>query len=298
MVLSAVTEPRQTVPAGYIYTRSAGGVTYGQPKELAAIRQRLTPLCTHGRNQTDLGGLAVASELIQIGDYAIAEGGCGNPELHLILKKAHGLWQRGQGQRCGLGGGVSPDYGRYGVYNTLVNDCAFPLPVVCRIIAIRSQITGMAEYDRREGGPERACSNYSSVPTSKPSPATSKPAPATSNPTPTPSNPASAASNPNPASPTPPPCARPHMDAMMTRPVQPNYPESARTQGATGTVQGKVSLDPSGGVISTSIYKSSGNAELDRAALAAAHESIYSPEIEDCRPVVGTYLFRANFFKS
>jgi len=229
--------------------------------------------------------------LIQIGDYAIAEGGCGNPELHLILKKAHGLWQRQQGQRCGLGGGESPDYGRYGVYNTLVNYCAFPMPVVCRIIAIRSQITGMAEYDRREGGPEKACSNYSSAPTSKP-------APATSNPTPTPSNPASAASNPNPASPTPPPCTTPHMDAMLTRTVQPKYPESAREQGATGTVQVKVSLNPSGGVISTSIYKSSGNAELDQAALVAARESTYSPEIEDCQPVGGTYLFRANFFKS
>jgi protein TonB len=88
------------------------------------------------------------------------------------------------------------------------------------------------------------------------------------------------------------------MDAMLTRTVQPKYPENAREQGATGTVQVKVSLNPSGGVISTSIYKSSGNAELDQAALAAAHESTYNPEIEDCQPVAGTYLFRAGFYKS
>jgi len=53
--LSAAAESKQTVPAGYIYTPSLGGVTYGQPKELGAIRRRLTPLCTRGRNQTDLG---------------------------------------------------------------------------------------------------------------------------------------------------------------------------------------------------------------------------------------------------
>ena len=116
-------------------------------------------------------------------------------------------------------------------------------------------------------------------------------APGTSNPTP-------ATSSTNLVSPTPPPCTTPHMDAMLTRTVQPKYPESAREQGATGTVQVKVSLNPSGGVISTSIYKSSGNAELDQAALVAARESTYSPEIEDCQPVGGTYLFRASFYKS
>jgi len=298
ILLSAAAEAMQTVPAGYISTRSVGGVTYGQPKELAAIRRRLTPLCTGGRNLTDLGGHAVASELIQIGDYAIAEGGCGNPELHLILKKAHGLWQTQRGQGCGgLGGGVNPDYGRYGVYTTLVN-CAFPVPVVCRIIAIRSTLAGMAEYDRREGGPEKACSSHSSVSTSKRTPATSKPKPAPSKPTPAPSNPTPATSDTNPESPTPPACARPHMDARITRVVEPDYPNSAREQGATGTVLVKVSLNPSGGVKSTSIYKSSGNAELDQAALAAAHESTYSPEVEDCQPVGGTYLFRASFSKS
>jgi TonB family protein len=276
----------QTVPAGYISTRSVGGVTYGQPKELAAIRRRLTPLCTGGRNLTDLGGHAVASELIQIGHYAIAEGGCGNPELHLILKKTHGLWQRGKG--CGLGGGVSPDYGTYGVYKALVN-CSFPVPVVCRIIAIRSEMPIFAQ--EKPKGAEKACLKYSSAPTSKPTPATSNPTPATSNSTPM-------ASNANPASPTPPPCARPHMDALITRVVEPDYPKSAREQGVTGTVLVRVSLDPSGGVMSTSIYKSSGNAELDQAALAAAHESTYSPEIEDCQPVRGTYLFRASFSKS
>jgi protein TonB len=95
--------------------------------------------------------------------------------------------------------------------------------------------------------------------------------------------------------PTPPHCALPHKDATTTRPVEPDYPDLARQQGAVGTVQVKVSLSPTGSVVSTSVYKSSGNALLDKAALSAARASSYAPEVEDCAPVAGTYLFRADF---
>jgi periplasmic protein TonB len=98
-----------------------------------------------------------------------------------------------------------------------------------------------------------------------------------------------------PPPPTPPRCAQPHKDATTTRPVEPDYPDLARQQGAVGTVQVKVSLTPTGSVVSTSVYKSSGNALLDKAALAAARASSYAPEVEDCSPVAGTYLFRADF---
>ena len=95
--------------------------------------------------------------------------------------------------------------------------------------------------------------------------------------------------------PTPPHCAKPHVDAQTTRAVEPDYPDLARQQGAVGTVQVKVSLNATGGVTSTSIYKSAGNAQLDKAALSAARASTYSPEIEDCQATAGTYLFRADF---
>ena len=157
IVSSTAAVSNVTAPAGYVYTRLASGVTYGQPRELGAIRQRLTLLCTGGRKGPGVGP-GQAFELIQIDDYAIAEGSCGNAELHLVLKKAHGLWQGPQTQRCGLGGGVNPDYGSGGVYNVLVN-CAFPASVACRMTAIRSTLTGMAAYDKSLGGvPPKACS--------------------------------------------------------------------------------------------------------------------------------------------
>jgi TonB family protein len=99
-----------------------------------------------------------------------------------------------------------------------------------------------------------------------------------------------------PATPTPPRCALPHKDATTTRPVEPDYPDLARQQGAVGTVQVKIVLNSTGGVTNATVYKSSGNALLDRAAVAAARASSYSPEVEDCAPVNGgTYLFRADF---
>jgi protein TonB len=101
--------------------------------------------------------------------------------------------------------------------------------------------------------------------------------------------PATPAATPKPA------CAQPHVDATVTRPVEPDYPDMARQQGATGTVQVKVTLTAGGGVSSASVYRTSGNQSLDNAAVAAAQQSSYSPEIDNCQPVAGSYLFRADF---
>jgi protein TonB len=95
--------------------------------------------------------------------------------------------------------------------------------------------------------------------------------------------------------PTPPRCSQPHKDATTTRPVEPDYPDMARQQGAVGTTQVKVSLSATGSVIDATVYKGSGNQFLDRAAIAAAKASSYSPEVEDCQRVPGVYLFRADF---
>ncbi|GAC1543857.1 MAG: hypothetical protein NVS3B16_10880 [Vulcanimicrobiaceae bacterium] len=101
-----------------------------------------------------------------------------------------------------------------------------------------------------------------------------------------------------PPTPTPTPkpvCAVPNADATTTRPVEPDYPDIARQQGAVGTANIKVSLDATGHVLDASIQKSAGNAALDQAALRAARASSFSPEIVNCVKTAGSYLFRADF---
>ena len=105
-------------------------------------------------------------------------------------------------------------------------------------------------------------------------------------------------SKPSPAPRTSSACAAPHVDAAITQAVPPVYSASARQQGATGTVLVRVNLSSTGAVVGTSVYRSSGNDALDDAALQAAQASLYSPEINDCQPTGGSYIFRANFNKS
>jgi protein TonB len=105
----------------------------------------------------------------------------------------------------------------------------------------------------------------------------------------TPGSPATPSPTPKPA------CAQPHVDAIVTRAADPEYPELARQQGVTGVTQVRVTLTETGGVSDAEVYKSSGNPLLDRAAVTAAKESSYSPEIDNCVKVSGSYLFRAEF---
>lgn len=92
---------------------------------------------------------------------------------------------------------------------------------------------------------------------------------------------AAPAATPPPPTPSPKPaCENPHVDATVVKEAQAEYPETARQVGA---------------VVGTSIYKSSGNAALDEAAIAAAGESTYRPEMIDCKAAPGTYLFHADF---
>jgi TonB family protein len=100
---------------------------------------------------------------------------------------------------------------------------------------------------------------------------------------------------PPPPTPPPPRCAQPHKDATTTRAIEPDYPDLARQQGAVGTVLVRVSLSASAVVTDTRIYKSSGNAQLDKAALAAARASSYAAEVDDCQPAAGIYIFHVDF---
>lgn len=90
-------------------------------------------------------------------------------------------------------------------------------------------------------------------------------------------------------------CANPNVPAHVLQAVDPAYPDSAAQAHVYGTVLIAVTLSETGAVVSTSISKSSGNAALDDAALHAAQTSSYAPDYVNCRPVGGTYIFRAIF---
>lgn len=91
-------------------------------------------------------------------------------------------------------------------------------------------------------------------------------------------------------------CAVPD-SAVRIRPpaVEPDYPDIARQQGATGTALIRVFVDPNGAVLSGNVYKSTGNAALDEAAMQAARRTTYVPAYKDCRATAGTFVFEADF---
>ena len=90
-------------------------------------------------------------------------------------------------------------------------------------------------------------------------------------------------------------CSVRHRDAKTTLPRAPAYTGSARAMGAVGIVMIRVSLSPTGAVTAASVYRSSGDDDLDQASMMAAVSSTYSPEIQNCVPVAGSYIFRADF---
>ncbi len=64
---------------------------------------------------------------------------------------------------------------------------------------------------------------------------------------------------------------------------------------AKGSATVLVAIAPSGSVVTGSIWKTSGNVQIDRAVLEAAKRSKYAPPLINCEPVAGTFLFHAEF---
>jgi TonB family protein len=54
-------------------------------------------------------------------------------------------------------------------------------------------------------------------------------------------------------------------------------------------------INPDGSLAAARIQQSSGNMTIDRAALQATKESNFTPKIVNCKPVIGTYIFTADF---
>jgi TonB family protein len=93
-----------------------------------------------------------------------------------------------------------------------------------------------------------------------------------------------------------PACANPNVEATVTNPVQPDYPESARDLGLGAvSVEVEVTVSASGNLSGATVYKSSNNMSIDQAALRAARQSTYSPKLVDCQPTNGSYIFKADF---
>jgi TonB family protein len=89
-------------------------------------------------------------------------------------------------------------------------------------------------------------------------------------------------------------CPQPNRDAEVTRAQQPEYPQSGKRSWPV-TVQVEVTIDPSGNLIASRIYKSSGNQAIDEAALRSASGSKYASKLVNCQAVTGDYLFRVDF---
>jgi TonB family protein len=91
-------------------------------------------------------------------------------------------------------------------------------------------------------------------------------------------------------------CANPFQDATVTKPVTPDFPDSARGLGlGPMTVLIQVIVGPSGTPIAAMLYRSSGNMAIDQAALRAARASTYAPKLVNCAPAQGNCIFRAEF---
>jgi TonB family protein len=92
-------------------------------------------------------------------------------------------------------------------------------------------------------------------------------------------------------------CAHPFVAATVTDPARPDFPYSVREEGLTGRATSiiYVAVSPNGEVADAWLFSSSGYRALDQSALRAARQSKYAAPLSYCRPVGGTYLFRADF---
>lgn len=89
-------------------------------------------------------------------------------------------------------------------------------------------------------------------------------------------------------------CPHPFMEATVSHPVQPRFPAFV-ARGIWYSTEIEVQLGDADKVLNAWIYKTSGNREIDRSALAAAVASSYNSAIAYCEKANGDYLFRADF---
>ncbi len=104
--------------------------------------------------------------------------------------------------------------------------------------------------------------------------------------------------DPNPSSATPQPTPTPKCDseARVIVAHQNEFPPSARDfLRSTVDVLVQVTVDPAGNPVAASVYRSSGNADIDASARRAVALSVYAPKRVHCKNVEGVYLFKAEY---
>lgn len=89
-------------------------------------------------------------------------------------------------------------------------------------------------------------------------------------------------------------CANPNSDARVASAFF-EMPAIAEAQGVTGTAGVAIELSATGSLVSESVIQSTGNPNLDRAALLSARMSRFTPEFSNCSAVGGSYLYTVTF---
>ena len=72
-------------------------------------------------------------------------------------------------------------------------------------------------------------------------------------------------------------------------------PAIASLQGVTGIAEVKIALTASGALSGETLFASSGNPWLDRAAMESAGTARFTPAVANCRRVGGMYLYEVDF---
>ena len=85
--------------------------------------------------------------------------------------------------------------------------------------------------------------------------------------------------------PATPPAAANEVEPKVVELVQPIYPEDARKAGVEGTAIVEVTIGADGAMVRSSLAESSGNPQLDEAALQAVHVSKFAAGTRDGKPV-------------
>ncbi len=90
-------------------------------------------------------------------------------------------------------------------------------------------------------------------------------------------------------------CAEPNAEAKAVHTVTPAYPREAASKALEGGVTVRVTIGVNGSVTAASVLKTSGNAALDAAAVAAAKASTFTPKTVNCAPTPASYAFHVMF---
>src|SRR5579883_49946 len=89
-------------------------------------------------------------------------------------------------------------------------------------------------------------------------------------------------------------CQNPNAGVTAINPAAPDLPHAQMPAHPVSAIVA-VTVAANGKATAARVYKSSGNANLDRAVLTAAEKSTYAPKRVNCTAVTGTYLFKADF---